>query len=153
MLSVGECNQSRTQEKTSEGVCICSTKFTGPTCNECTLEYKGQNCELCASGYYMSSGLCIKGKCYEMGTESQALDGNELLLKTCTKSKYDIFTGTCICKEYYSTADCSHLNPCDDQDSVMNENKQCIGNVNWNYHYIYKTWSLFFDIKDQKHWL
>ena len=38
----------------------------------------------------MSSGLCIKGKCYEMGTESQALDGNELLLKTCTKSKYDI---------------------------------------------------------------
>ncbi len=43
------------------GVCPCSTGFTGSTCTECAEGYRGQTCDICASGYNKTGdGSCKK---------------------------------------------------------------------------------------------
>ena len=40
------------------GVCPCSTGFTGNTCSTCSLGYTGASCDICDSGCSLENGTC-----------------------------------------------------------------------------------------------
>ena len=51
----------------SNGICTCTTGFSGDKCNECASDFTGSACDECVSGLFMVQGIC-SGTCIGIAT-------------------------------------------------------------------------------------
>ena len=119
-ISEGDCNPVGTQNRTTNGSCICNPTFEGAHCDQCITGYLGSECDQCDEHFFFMDGECKS--CHLAGTRS--LFGN-LQYNTDGSCKcYPEFEGFLCqdCKPGHSGSLCQYCN----ETTYKSSSRECI---------------------------